>query len=220
MSRRHVFDRTRVVLLVASLSMTLSEMIPSADVFGADGERVAVVLVGHGLPAKDFPREKLREFRRLMGQVMEAGGEEKAPAELVSRIHALEREIRRWPRTPENDPYDAAVRELASRIKQMGGYDIVEIAHNESCGMDVGEAIASAVQKGATRVVVLTTMLIRGGTHAEVEIAEKVERARKAHPGVKIVYAWPFDVEELARLMVTQAARFLPAAKAESESQK
>jgi sirohydrochlorin cobaltochelatase len=82
--------------------------------------------------------------------------------------------------------------------------------------MDVGEAIASAVQKGATRVVVLTTMLIRGGSHAEVEIAQKVERARKAHPQVTIVYAWPFDVEEVTRLLVAQAARFLPAAKAES----
>ncbi|HXF06757.1 MAG TPA: CbiX/SirB N-terminal domain-containing protein [Blastocatellia bacterium] len=219
MSQRR-FDGIQVACLVACLSMVFSGTFSPVSVFGADRERVAVVIVGHGLPAKDFPREKLREFRRLMGQVMEAGGEEKAPAELVARLHALEHEMRRWPRTPQNDPYDAAVRELASRIKQVGGFDVVEVAHNESCGMDVGEAITSAIQKGATRIVVLTTMLIRGGTHAEVEIAQKVEQARKAHPRVKIVYAWPFDGEELTRLFVAQATRFLPAAKAEPEPHK
>ncbi|MBI3949271.1 MAG: CbiX/SirB N-terminal domain-containing protein [Acidobacteria bacterium] len=200
--------QNRCWILIGSLVMLfVMGLPPQVGISRAVGEKVAVILVGHGLAAEDFPREKLREFRRVMGQVMEAGGEEKAPAELVARLHALEREMRQWKRTPENDPYDAAVKELAERIKQIGGYDMVEVAHNEACGLDVDEAIDSAIKKGAARVVVLTTMVIKGGTHAEDDIARKVEKAKRSHPQVNITYAWPFDTDQLARLFVEQVNR-------------
>lgn len=173
-------------------------------------KKVAVVLVGHGVPASDFPREKLGEFRRLTGQVMAAGGEEKAPSELVARLQAVEREVRQWKRTPENDPYNATVQELAARIKQAGGYDLVEVAHNEACGLDVDEAIDAVIQKGATRVIVLTTMIIKGGAHAEHDIARKVERAKQAHPQVSISYVWPIETDQVVQFFVAQLNRFRP----------
>lgn len=171
-------------------------------------EKVAAVVVGHGLAAQDFPPEKLRQYRQVAGQVMEAGGEIYAPSELVQRMNSLVREMRQWKRTPKNDPYDASVKALATRIQQLGGFDIAEVAHNEACGLDVEEAIDNAVNQGATQVIVISTMSIKGGTHSEQDIADKVEKAKGAHPGVKIAYAWPFDIDQLARFFVEQADRF------------
>lgn len=202
----YVWSRTLfVALLVAAMGVALLNF---AGVSRAAGEKVGVVVVGHGLAARDFPREKLLEMRRLHAQITEAGGEKKAPSELVERLHALEREGRQWKRTPENDPYDASVKALAARMKELGGYDIVEVCHNETCGLDVDEAIDSVIKKGAGRVVVLSVMVIKGGTHAEYDIFGKVEKAKREHPNVRITYAWLFDAEQLARLFVEQVNRY------------
>jgi len=168
----------------------------------AKSEKLAVVVVGHGIPPKDFPREKRRELRRLHDQIEALGGEEKAPSDLVERYHALEREVRQYPRTPENDPYDAAVKELAQRVKEIGNFPIVVVTHNEFCGSDVDEGIEEAVRQGARKVIVISTMVIKGGTHNEKDIPGKIEKARRKHPDVTIVYAYPYDTEDLAQLMV------------------
>jgi sirohydrochlorin cobaltochelatase len=184
----------------------------SAQVVNSEAAKknVAVVLVGHGVPANDFPREKLSEFRRVTGQVMAAGGEEKAPSELVARLQALEHEVRQWKRTPENDPYNTTVQELAVQIKQAGGYELVEVAHNEACGLDVDEAIDNVIKKGATRILVLTTMIIKGGAHAEHDIARKVEKAKRAHPEASITYVWPIEMDQVVQFFATQLNRFQP----------
>jgi sirohydrochlorin cobaltochelatase len=175
----------------------------------AKSEKLAVVVVGHGRTPKDFPREKLQELRRLHAQIEALGGEEKAPADLVARHHALEREVRQYPRTPENDPYDAAVKELAQRIKEMGNFPIVVVTHNEFCGLDVDEGIDEAVRQGATKVVVVSTMVIRGGTHNEKDIPGKIAKARQRHPNVPIVYAYPYETDDLASLMVRHIQRHI-----------
>ncbi|HID08377.1 MAG TPA: hypothetical protein EYP10_14660 [Armatimonadetes bacterium] len=171
--------------------------------------KVGVVIVGHGVPPKDFPRDKLQELRSLEARVRSFGGEGKAPGKLVARLKALEREVRQWKRTPQNDPYDAAVKELATHVKKLGNFDIVVVAHNEMCGLDVHEAIEEALRQGARTIIVIPTMLIKGGTHSERDIPAKVEMARQLHPNAKIIYAWPFDTESVARLFVQQINRFL-----------
>lgn len=173
----------------------------------AKGEKLAVVVVGHGIPAKDFPREKLRELRRLHHQIEALGGEEQAPSNLVERYHALEREVRQHPRTPQNDPYDAAVKELAQRIKEIGNFPIVIVTHNEFCGLDVDEGIEKAIRQGATKVVVVSTMVVRGGNHNEKDIPGKIAKARRSHPNVPIIYAYPYETDDLAALMVRNIQR-------------
>lgn len=170
--------------------------------------KVGVVIVGHGMPAKDFPRDKLRELHSLSAKVSELGGEGKAPSKLVAQLKALEREARQWKRTPQNDPYDAAVKELASQVKRLGNFDIVVVAHNEMCGLDVHEAIGEAIRRGAQVVIVLPTMIIKGGVHSERDIPAKVEMAKQSHPNAKIIYAWPFDTKLVAQLFVQQINRF------------
>jgi sirohydrochlorin cobaltochelatase len=203
----------RAWTLWASALATLALVVGFAKVTGvnaeAKSERLAVVVVGHGMPPKDFPHEKLRELYRLHAQIDALGGEEKAPADLVARYHALEREVRQYPRTPKNDPYDAAVKELAQRIKEMGNFSIVVVTHNEFCGLDVDEGIDEAVRQGATKVVVVSTMFIRGGTHSEVDIPGKIAKARQHHPNVPIVYAYPYETDDLASLMVRHIQRHI-----------
>mgnify|MGYP001626263623 FL=1 len=205
----------RAWMLWASAISTLAFVMGFAKVTSinaeAKSEKLAVVVVGHGITAKDFPREKLRELRRLHAQIEALGGEEQAPSDLVERYHALEREVRQHPRTPENDPYDAAVRELAQRIKEMGNFPIVVVTHNEFCGLDVDEGIEEAIKQGATKVVVVSTMVIRGANHNEKDIPGKIAKARRRHPNVPIVYAYPYETDDLAAMMVRHIKRYAEA---------
>lgn len=51
-------------------------------------------------------------------------------------------------------------------------------------------------------------MLTRGGEHSENEIRTSIEEAQAKHPGVRIVYAWPFELERVAKLFADEIARF------------
>jgi sirohydrochlorin cobaltochelatase len=166
-----------------------------------------VVLAMHGVPPNDFPRQEMREFFELHGRV------EMSPAALPpasrSRYDELEAKIKRWPRTPQNDPYHAASYELARALQSECGLEVI-VGFNEFCAPDVDEALARAVADGPGRIVILTTMMTRGGEHAEREIAQAVSRARTKHPGVELIYAWPFETPAIARFLADHIRRFVP----------
>lgn len=131
-------------------------------------------------------------------------------APLVERIgflrawrKALDRHVRGWPRTQENDPYKAAVDELAEGLSAQVGCPVTS-GYNEFCAPTVGGAIDRAVANGARRVIVLPTMLVRGNEHTEREIHETVIQARERSPDVDIRYAWPFDQQQLIALLAGQ----------------
>jgi sirohydrochlorin cobaltochelatase len=198
------------------IGLTLFALL-AANVYAQTQQRLApantaIVLVGHGTPAQDFPSEKVRRLMQLDRQIHAAGGEEKAPADLVQQYRTLEQECRKHPRTAENDPYDAAVKVIAQELRQMTGYPVF-VAHNEFCGLDVPEAIDKAVSEGAKRVIVLSMMFTPGGGHSEHDIPEKIEKARQKHPKVEVVYAWPYQHRQLANLLMQQLRRFTQQAK-------
>lgn len=161
----------------------------------------AVVLAAHGVPATDYPPRRVGLLMALEfgGPLVERFGF------LRARRAALDREVRAWPRTRENDPYKAAVEDLAARLSARLGWPVLA-GYNEFCNPTIGEAIDRAVTGGARRVVVVPTMLVRGNKHAEAEILEIVEQARKRHAarGVEFRYAWPFDAEQLVALLEAQ----------------
>ncbi len=164
-----------------------------------------VVLAMHGAPPDDFPRPELAEFFELHGRA------EMSPAGLgpdgKRRYRELGDKIKAWPRTPQNDPFHAASHDLARALRDASGLKVV-VGFNEFCAPDVDEAMAKAVAEGADRVIVLTTMMTRGGEHAEREIAQAVERGRAKHPGTEIVYAWPFETEEITRFLTGHLKKF------------
>ncbi len=164
-----------------------------------------VILVGHGSPASDYPRERLREFFRLHGHDHEAnqGGHDAAHSELAAR----EREIREWPRTPENDPYKFGFDRLADALQKQTEHKVLA-AYNEFCAPSISEVVAQVVSDGADRIIVVTTMMTPGGGHSEKDIPKALAEARKRHPNIEIVYAWPFDLERVAATLSDQIKSF------------
>jgi sirohydrochlorin ferrochelatase len=163
-------------------------------------ERGGVLLVGHGAPALDTPPELVRRFKALEAKRRSTGTPPSA-----EEVEA-DRALRRWPRTPANDPYREGLLRLADRLRPLLGGAPLVLAFNEFCAPSVAEAFADLVAAGVGRVTVVPSMLTPGGVHSEVEIPEELEALGKRYPHVTIVYAWPFDLDAIARLLAEQVA--------------
>jgi len=169
--------------------------------------KTLILLVMHGVPPSDFPPDELNEFFGLAGRLRHA-----APAErpaLESRRRALEDRMRHWPRTPQNDPFYFASLELAEGLGAAAGLE-VRLAFNEFCAPDIGTALEGIASERGGRILVVTTMMTRGGEHSETEIGRAIEAARRRHPGIEISYAWPYETGEVAEFLAAHIRRFLP----------
>jgi sirohydrochlorin cobaltochelatase len=160
--------------------------------------RKAVVLVGHGGIPKDCPQELVTKLKRLEAQRRAA---KTAP---TSEEIELDAKIRRWPRTPESDPYQAGLEAVAARLKTRLNGVLFAVAFNEFCAPNLEEAAEDLIAKGATYLTVVTTMVTPGGSHSEIEIPETLNRLRRAHPEVTFHYAWPYDLELVASFLRAQ----------------
>jgi len=165
-----------------------------------------IILATHGAPPRDFPRPEMGEFFKLHSQV--EAGKTLEPGEM-ERYHRLETKMRRWPRDERNDPFYTASTGLAAEMEKQTGMQVL-VGFNEFCAPDIGQALDEAVSQGAGSITVVTPMLTRGGNHAEIEIAGIVNQAIERHPGVRIVYAWPFETTDTAGFLVRQVQRFNP----------
>ncbi len=161
-----------------------------------------LVLVGHGGVPKDYPKDRLSKLKALEGRRMATGGP------MSAEEAALDREIRTWPRTPETEPYKFGLEALAKETAAAAPELRVVTCYNEFCGPTMEEAIEGLLGAGVDDVVVVTPMLTPGGYHSEIEIPEIVAALQRKHPGVKLRYAWPFDLSGVAGLLLKHAARF------------
>jgi len=164
-----------------------------------------LVLASHGSPPHDFPRPELGEFFALHGRLEQAQGPERQALE--GRHDELHAQMRAWPRTAQNDPFWAASLELARELAGATGVEVV-VGFGEFCGPSLDEALDQAAAK-SSRVVVVTPMMTRGGEHAERDIPAAIRRAEGRHPGCTFLYAWPFNVSEIARFLAAQTAPLL-----------
>jgi sirohydrochlorin cobaltochelatase len=164
------------------------------------GSERAVILVGHGAAAKDCPRELVTRWKSLEGRRMATGG---PPSEEET---ALDRKIRQWPRTPENDPYRMGLLAIADALRPLVAPAELFVAYNEFCAPTLEEAAEAAISAGAREIVVIPSMLTPGGIHSEVEIPEILELVRAQHPGTLVRYAWPFDLGQVAALLAARVA--------------
>jgi sirohydrochlorin cobaltochelatase len=161
-----------------------------------------VILVGHGGLPKGCPSELVAKLKRLEGQRRAA----KMPAS-AEEIE-LDTKIRQMPSTPETDPYQAGFESVAAHLKANLGDVLFAVAYNEFCAPTLEASVEELVQKGATHITVATTMLTPGGSHSEVEIPELLDQLRPQYPGVKLRYAWPFDLNLVASTLAEQVKRF------------
>ncbi|OGR85697.1 MAG: hypothetical protein A2901_05735 [Elusimicrobia bacterium RIFCSPLOWO2_01_FULL_54_10] len=149
-----------------------------------------ILLAMHGMPASDFPKDQLAEWGRLHS----------SRAFTDKRYLELDGRLRNWPRTPENDPYHAASYRLARLMESQTGKKVV-VGFNEFDRPSMEDAFADAARLGASRVVVITPMMTRGGSHSESDIPQAIEKARKSHPGLSIDYVWPLDESRIAEFL-------------------
>ena len=150
--------------------------------------KTVIVMAVHGAPPNDFPREELREFFTLHSR-LEASAVSHSPA-LESRYEELENKLKTWPRTPQNDPYHAASYELARKLSEETGVEVV-VGFNEFCAPGIEYVLDGAVDGGAGRVIVITTMLTRGGEHAERDISRAVSRAGRSTRALRLFMRGP-----------------------------
>lgn len=161
-----------------------------------------VVLVGHGGIPKDCPQELVTKLKRLEAQ-RRATHQPPSSEELE-----LDTTIRRWPRTAETDPYLFGLQAVAARLQAQLNGVLFGIAFNEFCAPTLEESVQALINRGATDVIVTTTMFTPGGAHSEIEIPEILARLRPLYPHVTIRYAWPFDMDLVASTLAEQIRRF------------
>jgi sirohydrochlorin cobaltochelatase len=167
--------------------------------------KTIIVLVMHGTPPRDFPRQELAEFFRLHSTIegKNAGSQEA----LFERYSLLDSKIRNWPRNEQNDPFHAASLDLARHLSEVSGYEVI-VGYNEFCAPSINEALETAIIHSAERILVATPMMTRGGEHAEKEIPAEIARFRESHPDIEIVYTWPFDTRNVAGFLFEHISRF------------
>lgn len=162
----------------------------------------AVLLIGHGSAATDTPRALVAELKRLEGE-----RQARREAVMSAREAELDKQVREWPRTPDNDAYKAGIEQIAAALApKLGGRRLVT-AYNEFCAPSVEDALEGLAREGFARVTLISTMYTRGGIHSECEIPAIVVEARKKHPGMAIEYAWPFPAEAIASFLQGQLER-------------
>jgi sirohydrochlorin cobaltochelatase len=163
-------------------------------------EETIIVLAMHGEPPRDFPKDKFSAFFRLQTR-LEFG--EALGTELQDEFAELDSEMRRWPRTPENDPFYFGSQEMAQYLSRATGYEVI-LGFNEFCAPHLDDALDQAAARKPEKIIIITPMVTPGGGHSEEDIPALVKRAQKRHPDVPIVYAWPFDPSKTAQFLAEQ----------------
>jgi sirohydrochlorin cobaltochelatase len=120
----------------------------------------------------------------------------------------LEHELRHWPRTPANDPYQAGLKSLAAHLRPRLEPARLVLAYNEFCAPTVAEAIRTLAIEGVDDIVAVPSMFTPGGVHAEIEIPEIINELRAELPHLRLHYAWPFAGEHLAAFFVEHLRQF------------
>lgn len=167
---------------------------------------IAVVLAMHGVPPRDFPKGEMMELFGLHHRLSQASESERNA--LKSRHDQLEARMRNWPRTPENDPFNAASLEIARALEEILESDVF-IGFNEFCAPTIEKAIGEAASQSPDKIIVTTPMMTRGGEHSEKDIPQAIQRAQKLYPDVEIVYAWPYEISDVAGFLSKHIKRFI-----------
>ena len=111
--------------------------------------------------------------------------------------------MRRWTRTPENDPYFYASNELAEHLSHRAECPVV-VGFNEFCSPSLDDAFDEVARGNPEKIIIITPMMTRGGEHSEKDIPEAIERAKEKYSKILFEYIWPFDLMEVASFLETQ----------------
>jgi sirohydrochlorin cobaltochelatase len=166
---------------------------------------LSIILAMHGAPPLDFPKDELTEFFKFHIQMEYVP--EHVRKNIKPRYDELELKIRTWPRNLENDPFFAGAGDMAKQLKKISGYEVI-IGFNEFCSPTLEEAISKARKSNPEKIIVITPMMTKGGEHAGYDIPKAIKRAQNLNPEIPIIYAWPFDVNDVAEFLFSQIKKY------------
>ncbi len=95
-----------------------------------------------------------------------------------------------------------AVREIARMVKQMSGFDVVEVSFRENHSPSIQTGIDACVEQGAERILLVPYFLYMGA-HVLEDLPRELEEARLRHPGVEMAMGKHLGVHKrLAKLVI------------------
>lgn len=122
--------------------------------------------------------------------------------------HEPDTRIRQWPRTPKTDPYQSGLEAVTAQLQASLREVLLALAYNEFLALTSEESVEELIKQGATHITVTTTMVTPRGSHSEVEIPEILHHLRPQHPEVELRYAWPFDLQQVAKTLADQVRQY------------
>lgn len=96
-----------------------------------------------------------------------------------------------------------AVREIAAMVKEMTGYDIVEVSYREMHLPNIQQGIDACVAQGAERVLLLPYFLFIGA-HVQEDLPEEMAQARERYPEVEFAMGTHLGVHRKLAEVVTE----------------
>ncbi len=95
-----------------------------------------------------------------------------------------------------------AVREIAAMVKEMSGFDIVEISFRENHSPNIQKGIDACVKQGAERIMLVPYFLYMGA-HVLEDLPKEIEEAQVRYPNVEMAMGAPLGAHrKLAEIVV------------------
>lgn len=183
----------RILFFATIFSAFLFQTSPGQETPPATGKQASLLLVGHGGPAKDFP--KLTEYFKLHGKKSD-------------EARKIEDEMAHWPRTEQNDAYWSGFMTVARALEQSRAFNSVQVAFNEMCAPSVEEGLDELAKQRPDTILVTSIMVTPGGVHSEKDIPLSIENFREKHPDIVVIYAWPYDARLISSFVVDHVKTF------------
>ena len=76
-----------------------------------------------------------------------------------------------------------AAREVATMVREMTGFEIVEVSFRELHNPNIQSGIDACVAKGAGRILLMPYFLFMGA-HVQHDLPEEIEEAKKRYPAL------------------------------------
>ena len=104
-----------------------------------------------------------------------------------------------------------AVREIAAMVKEMTGFEIVEVSFREQHLPNIQQGIDACVAQGAERILLMPYFLYMGA-HVQEDLPEEMAQAKKRYPRVEFAMGKHLGVHrKLAEIVVERIAEGLTA---------
>src|SRR5574341_1145892 len=98
---------------------------------------------------------------------------------------------------------NSAVNAIAAMVKEMSGFEIVEVSFRENHSPNIQKGIDACVKQGAGRIMLVPYFLYMGA-HVLEDLPKEIEEAQERHPGVEMAMGKPLGAHPKLAEIVTE----------------